>query len=263
MSSHTTIRSRANPLLKRVGAALAGRDRGELVLEGDRLVDDALCAGWELELALVADDRPERARELAGRDVPVHLVERELLRRVGGLKSSPGVLALCGRPRERSVRELDVAGGPLALVVAGLADRGNLGALARSAEAFGCRALVHVAGGASPWSSKALRGSMGSLLRVPVFGAESAAIAAAALERAGFRQLRAEARGGADPRSIDWAGAIALWIGGETRSLPDAAHGFECVSIPMGGAAESLNVAVAAAVLLYAARSSRERGAHA
>lgn len=261
MRPDATIRSRANPLVKRVGAALTGREPGTLVLEGDRLVDDALGAGWELELALVADDRPERASELAARGVPVHVVERELLQRVGGLKSSPGLLALCGRPRARSVDELDARGEPLALVVAGLSDPGNLGALARSAEAFGCDALVHVAGGASPWSAKALRGSMGSLLRLAVFEAESAEVAARALAERGFRQLRAEARGGRDPYAMDWSGAVALWIGGETRALPETARAFERVSIPMGGAAESLNVAVAASVLLYAARSARERSA--
>jgi TrmH family RNA methyltransferase len=261
MSAHATIRSRANPLLKRVGAVLAGKDRERLVLEGDRLVDDALGAGLELELALVAEERAERAAWLAARGAPVRLVEAELLRRAGGLKSSPGVLALCRRPAERPVAELSARGAPLVLVVCGVAEPGNLGALARSAEAFGCGALMHVAGGASPWSSKALRGSMGSLLRLPLFSAHEAAAAALHLERAGFRQRRAEARGGADPRELDWTGATALWVGGETSPLPEIAHALEAVTIPMHGATESLNVAVAASVLLYAAASARSGGA--
>lgn len=262
MSPDTTIRSRANPLLKRVAGVIAGRDREGLVLEGDRLVDDALRAGWQLELALVAADRAQRAEELRARGVPVHLVEPELLRRTGELKSSPGVLALGRRPRARALAELRGTGGPLVLVAAGIAEPGNLGALARSAEAFGCRALIHLAGGASPWSAKALRGSMGSLLRLPVFEAPAAGDVAECLGRAGFRQWRAEPRGGRAPAEIDWSGASALWIGGETRALPEITRDFEAVTVAMMGDVESLNVAAAASVLLYAAATARaKRGA--
>lgn len=257
MSAHTVIRSRTNPLLKRVGAALAGKDRERVVLEGDRLVEDARGAGWSIELALVAEDRPQRALELERAGIEVRLVEGELLRKAGELKSSQGVLALAARPRDRSLAELDLRSAPLVLAVAGIAEPGNLGALARSAEAFGARALLLVAGGASPWSSRALRGSMGSLLRLPVIALGSAQVALGELASRGFRQLRAEAHGGRDPAELDWSGPLALWIGGETRSLPPEAHALERVTIPTAGAVESLNVATAAAVLLYAAQRAR------
>ena len=262
MSAHSVIRSRSNPLLKRVGAVLAGKDRERVALEGDRLVEDARGAGWRIELALVAEDRGERARELERAGIDVRLVDGELLRRTGELKSSQGVLALATRPSAGALGDLDPAGAPLVLVVAGVADPGNLGALARSAEAFGAHAIVAVAGGASPWSSKALRGSMGSLLRLPVIAVESASEAHGGLRARGFRQRRAEAHGGSDPARVDWSGACALWVGGETRALPGELAVLERVTIPTAGRVESLNVAAATAVLLYAvarARADRSR----
>jgi TrmH family RNA methyltransferase len=223
------------------------------VLQGDRLVDDAIGAGVALELILVADDRVERARELARGGREVHLVESSLLGRVGSLKTSPGIVALAPEPAAFDLERTDAASLALVLVVAGVADPGNLGAIARAAEAFGCTALLVAQGGASPWNEKSLRGSMGSLLRVPVAAGVDPAAAAALLTRRGVRQVRAATRGGADPLRFDWRGPLALWIAGETGELPPAARAFEGVTIPIRGSVESLNVAVATAILLHAA----------
>lgn len=247
-----TIRSRSNPLLKRVGVVQAGKDDEALVLEGDRLVDDALAQGVELELVLLADDRRERAQELAGRGLNVRLVAADVLQRLSELERSPGILALGRRPQPRSIGELEVDRDSLWLVVAGMSDPGNLGALARSAEAAGASALCVVAGGVSPWNSKVLRGSMGSLLRLPVVWGQGAEELARGLEERGLRQVRAETRGGTALAEFDTKGALALWVGAETGELPEAAAGFERVSIPMAGAVESLNVTVAISLVLFA-----------
>jgi RNA methyltransferase, TrmH family len=259
MRDSDTIRSRANPLLKRVAAVLAGRESGTIALEGDRLVDDALGANIALEVVLVADDREERAAELERRTVRVQVVEAQLLSRVSSLKSSPGILALAPTPRSIDLGTLALDGQALVLVVAGIADPGNLGALARAAEAFGVRALVALPGGASPWNEKALRGSMGSLLRLPVCTALDAGACAALLAKRGLRQACAVTRGGKDPRSFDWKGPIALWITGETGAHSEAASKFERLTIPISESVESLNVTVAASILLYA--SGRVRSA--
>jgi tRNA G18 (ribose-2'-O)-methylase SpoU len=116
------------------------------------------------------------------------------------------------------------------------------------------RAIVIARGGASPWNDKALRGSMGSLLRIPVSFGASAEEIASELETRGIRQVSAATRGGADPLEFDWRGPCALWISGETGALPAAAKKFDALTIPMSGDVESLNVTVAAAVLLYASR---------
>lgn len=253
MSSSTVIRSRDNAVLKTAGAAVAGRDRERIALEGDRLVEDALAAGLEVEVVLVAEEREQRAHELERRGVPLRRVAGHLLERVSELSTSPGILALCARPERRVLEDLAPVPDALALVVAGVSDPGNLGALARSAEAAGASFLALVSGGCSPWNGKALRGSMGSLLRLPVlsFGTAREAIDALALHR--FRQVSAATRGGTPLSRFDWSGRVALWIGAESGVLPGAAESFEGVTIPMAGRVESLNVTVAASLLLFAA----------
>ncbi len=247
------IRSRANPALQRATAALAGRDKGVVVLEGDRLIDDALAAGFALELVLVAERRAQRVEDFAQRAAEVRVVDDELLDKISALSTSQGLLALGRTPLERTFATLRLGPEALVLIVAGISDPGNLGALARSAEAAGVEAIGVVAGGTSPWNSKALRGSMGSLLRVPVVSFGDAASASDELREHGFRQVRAATRGGSTPSSFDWDGRIALWVGSETGALPPVCESFERVTIPMRGAVESLNVTVAASLLLFAA----------
>jgi TrmH family RNA methyltransferase len=253
MSNGTVIRSPDNAVLKQAGAVVAGRTREWIALEGDRLVDDALAARLDFDVVLVSEEREQRAAELEARRLPVRRVAARLLERVSDLTASPGILALCARPERRVVEDLAPRADALALVVAGIADPGNLGALARSAEAAGCSFLALVAGGCSPWNGKALRGSMGSLLRLPVlsFGSAGEAVDALALHR--FRNVCAATRDGQPLPRFDWSGRVALWIGGENGNLPGAAESFERVTIPMAGRVESLNVTVAASLLLFAA----------
>ena len=252
------LRSASNPAIARVRAALRGRAEGLCVLEGDRLVDEALGLGLVPELLLVAADRTERLAALEAAGARPRAVDPELLDRVGSLKHGPGVLALVPEPAPRPMGDLtalvDAVPGPaLVLVVAGVADPVNLGALARSAEAAGAACLVWVTGGVSPWNPRALRGSMGSLLRLPVLTAADAAEAASGLAEAALAVVHPATRGGVDPRAHDWSPPTALWVGpevGEAGNLPaDAVP----LTIPMAGGVESLNVTVAASLLLFAA----------
>lgn len=245
------VRSAQNPLVLRARAVLAGKEPGTIALQGDRLVDDALAAGIRVEVVMVADDRVERARELVNARVEVRVVDADLLARVGTLATSPGILALAPTPKPRDLATLEIDEGDVVLVVAGVADPGNLGALARAAEAFGAAAFVVVAGGASPWNEKALRGSMGSLLRIPVVLGASAESVGAVLAQRSVRCVRAATRGGIDPRRFSNHGPVALWISGETGDLPTAAAQFDGLTIPMRAGPESLNVTVAASILLY------------
>lgn len=257
MTLDPVIRSRSNAQLKRVGAVLAGKDRERILLEGARLVGDALGAGVALELVLVSEERTAEAEELTQRGATVKLVEPELLRRASSLETSPGVLAIADRPPLRALEDLAPEHAGLVLVVAGVQDPGNLGALARSAEAAGAEALVVLGGGARPFGVKALRGSMGSLLRLPVYEASQAAEVDVHLRGAGYRQVCAATRDGVAWDALDWSGPLALWVSGETGELPALAEAFEHVTIPMRGEVESLNITVAASLLLFAAGSGR------
>lgn len=253
MSAKPVIESKTNPLLKRVGAVATGHDRQSILLEGERLIVDALAAGWRLEVLLVDQSRGGDPERFEGPIEDRRVVATGLLDRVSALKTAPGVLALASQPVERRLDELDLAADALLLVVAGVADPGNFGALARSAEAAGVASLCVLPGGVSPWNAKALRGSMGSLLRLPVCHFESAETLAHELAALAVRSVTADTRGGKSWRAFDWSGRVALWVGAETGTAPEVTRGFEGVSIPMAGRAESLNVTVATSLLLFAA----------
>jgi len=248
-----TIRSVKNPAIRLARAVEAGRKPGRILLEGPRLVRDAVRGGAEIELALVGADRDDLAAELAGAGLVVLRVEPGLLARVGALAGTSGVLAVAGEPPPPRADVLEPCPGARVVVAAGVQDPGNLGALARCAEAFGARALAVVAGGCSPWNPKALRGSMGSLLRLPVVRCDDAATLASDLARRGWRAVRAATRGGADARAFDWSGPIALWLTGESGAFDVPSAGFEDVTIALRPGVESLNVTAAAAILLHAA----------
>lgn len=251
------IRSAQNSKVKRVRAVRAGKEEGVVLLEGLRLVRDAVAGGVALEALLIAEQLFHVERDLMdvaqGARLPVEFVDAELLQRVSGLKSGVEVLAIAREPEVRPVGELGdaLAADALVLVVDGVQDPANLGALVRSAEAAGVAAVVHVAGGAGIFHPRTLRGSMGSALRVAVFAASDAPSALEAVRAAGLRVLRPDTRGGTDWRTVEWSGRVALWIGGEAGAAGEVEG--QGVTIPMGGAVESLNVTVAASLLLFAA----------
>ena len=249
------LSSRRSAVLKRVRAVRAGREKGLLLLEGERLIRDAVGAGVALELLLVADDL-EFPAELHAHSR--YRVARSALQEVSALRTTPGYLALGEAPASRSLEELELPADALVLVVDGVSDPGNLGALARSCEAAGGSALVVLPGGARPGGEKALRGSMGSLLRLPVVEAGEVTGVRTTLDQLGFRSVAAATRGGASLDAFDWSGRVALWINAETGEAHVADAGeLEPVTIPMAGEVESLNVTVAASLLLFAAGRSR------
>ena len=252
MHSTEAIHSRENPLIKRWAATLAGRESGVVALEGERLVRDALAARVEVECVLLSSARAHEAASYA--PALVRLVDDTLLAKLSELDAPPGVAALVRPPAPLRLQDLRAEAHSLLVCVAGVSDPGNLGAIARSAEAFGACGLVIAKGGASPWRSKTLRGSMGSLLRLPVLDRVEPSAIAAELTRLGWRHTLAATRGGVDPRDHDWSGPTALWLTGETGALPDLGVAHTSVTIPLDARVESLNVAVAAAVLVFAAR---------
>ena len=248
-----SIRSSSNGAFRRAREVSRGKSEGQILLEGARLVGDALKAGFALEAVWVREDRLNELDGLELGSVPCYAAPAALYDRLGSVKSPPPLLALAGAPKAVDLRDLDHGGEPLALVVAGVQDPGNLGALARSAEAAGARFLVHIDLGARPFSPKALRGSMGSLLRLPVVTIATADGARQELEALGYRNLCAKTRGGQEMNRANWSGKIALWVSGETGAEPEAMDSMEGVTIHLAGEVESLNAAVAASILLFAA----------
>jgi len=138
-------------------------------------------------------------------------------------------------------------------------DPGNLGAIVRVAEAAGGTGVVAAGASANPFGWKALRGSMGSGLRLPMAIGIDAGAAVADARKHGCRIVATAPRGGTPIFDVDLKGPLAVLIGGEGPGLPpalvDAAD--ERVTIPMQAPVESLNAAVTAALILYEARRQR------
>lgn len=247
------IRSRANPVVKLVRDVRA-RKRDDLVLvEGESLVGEAVGLGLAVELVLAREDLVLAPRLAA--HPALRRASADVCQAASGLEHAPGLLALVAAPPLRPLAELPRAtGDALVLCVSGVSDPGNLGALARSAEAAGAEAIAIAPGGAQPFGDKALRGSMGSLLRLPLFRLDDPR----ALARAGYVSVVAATRGGTDHTRHDWRGAVALWVLGETGQPAVAPPAdARAVTIAMHGGVESLNAACAATLLLFEATRHR------
>jgi TrmH family RNA methyltransferase len=260
-----TITSRQNPLVARFRTAARGDIGGVLLLDGAHLVADAIAAAVTFQVAAItpasAEEPDVRALvdALAANGVEVITVSASVMDAASPVKTPSGIVALAERPAIDVER---LYAGPAALVVIAIdvQDPGNLGAIVRVAEAAGATGLVAAGVSANPFGWKALRGSMGSALRLPIASELSADEAVADARRRGCRVIAAVPRDGQSLFDVDLTGPVAVLIGGEGQGLSSAIAGAadDRITIPMQPPVESLNAAVTAALLVYEAR--RQRG---
>jgi TrmH family RNA methyltransferase len=236
-----------------------------LLLDGAHLVRDACRAGAAFDVVAVeashldADTEEARiARELERDGVDLVVASPSVFAALSPVKTPSGIVAIASRP---AVTAADICLHPEAFVLAAVdvQDPGNVGSLLRAAEAGGVTGALVCGMSANPFSWKAVRGSMGSALRLPVAGGIAAGEAVDRMRTSGLWLVAAVARGGADPDVIDWRGRVGLMLGGEGLGLSEeiVARCDARVTIPMVPDVESLNVAVAGAILVYAARRQR------
>lgn len=255
MDLTNTIGSRHNERYKALVRQLGGKlPHGRIVLEGRRLVADALDSGVEPELLIFSDDPSGRqAADMWQRTSGERLfLAPDLFNRLADTVTPQGVIML-GTVTELDLGDLDFTRARRIVLLDGLADPGNVGTICRSAEAFGFSTVIWLQGGASPFSRKAARASMGSVLRLDIVTAGNVAEALATLAASGVRVLALDASGRpiADVNGAD--GPLCLIVGNEAHGLSQAAR--DAVSgllrIPMQGSVESLNAAVATAIAMY------------
>ena len=254
--------SPANPLVKEVRRAASkgvATSDGLWVAEGIHLLEEARRSRLDVPVVLVAESarNPEAIREFAKNARVLRLAD-PVFREVATTESSQGVIALV-KPPQWSLDDL-FGDQSLVIVMDGIQDPGNAGAIARAAEAFGATGLVFLKGTTGPQQPKTLRASAGSLFRVPlVAGANVGEV----LE---LMEMRGLAIYGAVPYSTsarragdaDLAIPCAIAIGSEGAGLgPQLRAVVQGITIPTKGV-ESLNAAVSAAVLLYEASRQRE-----
>ena len=264
MPKPESISSAANPLLKDVRRAIvrgALTSDGWCVAETFHLLEEALRSDCEVKIVLAAESVRSAAESHVRRrsGIRIAVLPDALLQRLSDAETSQGVIALVKPP----VWELEklFRGRPLVVVLDGLQDPGNAGAIVRAAEAFGATGILFLKGTVSPWNPKTLRASAGSLFRVPYLHGVDAAIARAALQQNKVELYAGvPARNGAAFRSIadvDLTAPCGLIVGNEARGVSAALRSAALdVSIPTAGV-ESLNAAMAAGILLYEARRQR------
>lgn len=264
------ISSRQNATVKQLRRAFS---QGELTadglcaIEGVRLIEEAIRSGLRVQAIVFSDSGRSRSERLlpqiSGRAEAL-LVPDEVFRSAVSTEAPQGVAALV---KARTFRMDDLFRGPeniispLIAVAAGVQDPGNLGTIARSAEAFGASGLLLTEGTVAPFNAKAVRSSAGSLFRLPILRTESAAAVSLLRER-GVRLVGATSHKGTPLDECDLTGALAIFVGNEGAGLSRelSAHMDTWTTVPQSARVESLNAGVAASILLYeAARQRRAR----
>jgi TrmH family RNA methyltransferase len=262
-----TITSRQNPLVRAFRALADAPDPAgrRLLLDGAHLVRDACDAGMRFEAVAVAASHAGNGSEVAAlartleRDrIEIASVSDAVMAAISPVRTPSGIVAIAER-EPLDAGTICTRPGALVVIAADVQDPGNLGALLRAAEAGGASGVVVCGASANPFSWKALRGSMGSALRLPVATVPTAESALARARAARLQLVASVPRDGVVPDAVDWRRSTALFIGGEGPGLPapvvDACDAR--VTIPMRPPVESLNVAVAAALLVYEAQRQR------
>jgi RNA methyltransferase, TrmH family len=225
------------------------------VVEGRRAIGAALDHGATLdELLVVGGAEPELVQRARSAGVVITYVDGVDLERALTTRTPQPVVAVArwvAAPAvEVSGRARDT-GGPV-VVLAGVSDPGNAGTIIRSAAASGAAGVAFTPGSVDPTNPKCVRASAGALFALPVGEVEDPA-------ELGLTTIGAVA-GGVDPAGVDLSGPVALVVGSEAEGLPDGLALDAEVALPLDGGVESLNVAMAATVLLYEARRQRHGG---
>lgn len=242
--------------------AFRDRDRAFLA-EGPQAVREALALpGVTVELFTTADAEIRHAdvvtaARLAG--VPVTGASGEVMAELAQTVTPQGLLAVC-RFVHVPLAEGVADGAALVAVLAHVRDPGNAGTVLRTADAAGADAVVFTDASVDPYNGKCVRASAGSLFHLPVVTSAPAAEAVRHLKGRGLRVLAADGAGDRTLDDVDLSGPTAWIFGNEAWGLPEEilALADEVVRVPIYGRAESLNLATAAAVCLYAsARAQR------
>ena len=235
----------------------ARRDERLLIAEGVRLCEEALAAGWSAQTVIYTADLSERGVALlngfAAQGAALEQVSEQVMRSASDTQTPQGILAVLPQRNLPLPQSLE-----LVFIPDGVRDPGNLGTMLRTAEAAGVSAVILPPGTVDVYAPKVVRAAMGAHFRLPIILLGWDDIGAR-IQSAGLRLLVATAGTGTPYTQADLSSPLALVIGSEAEGAGQAAHllADELVQIPMPGQAESLNAAIAAAVLLF--ESVRQR----
>ena len=251
--------------LRRAFAEAAPNQQGEVAIEGMHLVEEAIRSGSRLSAVFFSASSRERAHKLLPQ-LSAHtealLLPDSVFASAVPSETPQGVAAMV-RVKSSTLESILSVQPALLVITAGLQDPGNLGTIARSAEAFGVTGLLLGDRTVSPWNWKVVRASAGSLFRLPAAKVELAT-ALPEIKARGLRVLATSSHKGVAISDAELRGPVAIVVGSEGAGIPKEvlAQADETIVIPQSYKVESLNAGVAASIVLYEAARQRSPQRH-
>ncbi len=249
------ITSTKNAKIKEVralqGRAKARRTAGAFVVEGVRLAEEALAAGWQPQLVLYTEELDERGQTVVGafteQGALVEIVAAHVMEAASDTQSPQGILLVLPLAPLPLPPQLDFV-----LILDQVRDPGNLGTLLRGATAARADAVLLTEGSVDPFAPKVVRSGMGAHFRLPVHTLDITQLSEVC-QAHGLAVYLAAAGGGQVHTALDLTEPIGLAVGGEAAGHSTALQALaaEQVHIPMPGGGESLNAAMAGTILLF------------
>ena len=259
-----TIASRANPKIKQARALRQRKERdtsGLFLVEGIAHVAAALEAGATVEYICYSPDlltspfAKDLVAQAATRNIPCYPTSAEVFESLAEKDNPAGLIAVARKPTStRSVQSLREASNLQAWFIALVSPQnpGNIGAILRTIDAVGASGLLLLDGGADPYHPNAVRASLGALFHLPVVSANFDEFSVWATQNS-YNLVGASAKASVDYRAADYKRPLILLLGSEQKGLSpeQAAVCSQMIRLPMQGKVSSLNLAVAAGVMLY------------
>lgn len=238
--------------------------QGRFLIEGLRLCEEAAASSWSVETVLFATSFGEKPREksllkrMETLNAELIQAKSQDLARLSDTVTAQGIVCVV-KAKERSTEDLwkkgvlAKTGRNMILALDRISDPGNVGTLIRTADAFGVSAVLVSRETVELYNPKVIRSTMGSIFHLPVFDEVDLEKAIPQLKKRKFRILGTGARRGKSLHRLRFRGRVCLLIGSEAKGLSDGLLGLchQIIRIPTPGEAESLNVAVAAGILMY------------
>lgn len=260
------ITSRDNSLLRRARAVRDGNDDEAIFVEGLRLCEEALQSGLAIEAVIFSEEiaRKDKAarliKELGQVCDRLASVSEKLLASISYTKTPQGIVVLAARPTlDEAAFKASQGKSPLLVVLHGINNPVNVGAILRTAEAAGATGAITTKQTSDPFSPKSLRGAMGAAFRLPIWTNATYELILSWCAAREIETVCADIDGKTVYTAVNWTKAAALIMGPESTGLTvaEVAAATSVVKIPMLGRVESLNVGAAAAILLYEAARQR------
>jgi TrmH family RNA methyltransferase len=254
------ISSRQNRLVKQFRDVARGDVVGAMLLDGEHVIDEALGSGVVIDVLAFGERLKNglRADRMQRAGAKMVLVTDSVLRAISPVHTPSGVVGIARRPAGR-LDDVFAREPHLIAILHDVQDPGNVGAIVRAAEGCGATGIICSERTADPFGWKALRGAMGSAFRLPIAAGQPLAEAISRARSKGLRVFATTARGGTSLPQCDLRGPSAIVFGGEGAGLSeDLLRAADArLTIPMHPPVESLNVAIAAALVIYEAARQR------